>query len=333
MARKILDDPAHFVDDVVRGAVAAFPDEVSRLGESRTLVRTERAKDGRVGVVSGGGTGHWPLFAGYVGEGMLDGVAMGNVFASPSVDQICDLVRAVDRGAGVLGLYANYTGDRLNFELAKETLEDEGITLVLASCMDDVLSAPRERREDRRGIAGIVLLYKIAGAMARAGASVDEMAEAVMRHGLRLGSVGFALSACSLPGRSEPTFELGAGEMELGMGIHGEPGVRREPVATARAIAEECVALVAADIDLHTGERVAVAVNGLGSTSREELFVLYADVADALGARGVQVADVWLGELATSFEMAGGSVSLLVVDEATLRHLRSPARGLGGPLR
>jgi dihydroxyacetone kinase-like protein len=199
--------------------------------------------------------------------------------------------------------------------------------------MDDVLSAPRERREDRRGIAGIVLLYKIAGAMARAGASVDEMAEAVIRHGLRLGSVGFALSACSLPGRSEPTFELGAGEMELGMGIHGEPGVRREPVATARAIAEECVALVAADIDLHTGERVAVAVNGLGSTSREELFVLYADVADALGARGVQVADVWLGELATSFEMAGGSVSLLVVDEATLRHLRSPARGLGGPLR
>jgi dihydroxyacetone kinase-like protein len=333
VGQKILNSPARFVDDVVRGALAAFGDEVEQLGEARTLLRRGRERDGRVAVVSGGGTGHWPLFAGYVGEGMLDGVAMGNVFASPSVDQIVDLVRALDRGAGVLGLYANYTGDRLNFELAKETLDDEGVTLVLASCMDDVLSAPRERREARRGIAGIVLLYKIAGAMARAGASADEIAQAVARHGLRLGSVGFALSACSLPGRTEPTFELGPTEMELGMGIHGEPGVRRQPLASAREIARECVALSADDIGLEAGERVVVAVNGLGSTSREELFILFGDVADALAERGVHVADVWLGELATSFEMAGGSVSLLVVDDATLALLKSPARGVGMCLR
>jgi len=333
VGQKILNDPVRFVDDVVRGAVAAFPHEIEQLGEARTLVRTARQRDGRVAIVSAGGTGHWPLFAGYVGEGMLDGGAMGNVFASPSVDQIVDLVRAVDRGAGVLGLYANYTGDRLNFELAKEALEDEDVTLVLASCMDDVLSAPRERRTTRRGIAGIVLLYKIAGAMARDGASVDEVAEAVVRHGLRLGSVGFALSGCSLPGRAEPTFELGPREMEFGMGIHGEPGVRRQPLASAREIAEECVSRVAEDIGLKAGERVAVAVNGLGSTSREELFVLFADIADALAVRGAYVADVWLGEFATSFEMAGGSVSLLVVDESTETLLASPARGVGTCLR
>jgi phosphoenolpyruvate---glycerone phosphotransferase subunit DhaK len=323
--QKIINEPKAFVDEMLEGILLAHPESL-RAPAKRVLVRADAPLDGKVGIVTGGGSGHLPLFLGYVGYGLADGVAVGDVFASPSSEQILEATRAVSGGAGVLYLYGNYTGDVMNFDLAAELASVEGLETATVLGADDVASAPAGSESRRRGVAGIAFLYKVAGARAEEGASLEEVVSTVERAASGLRSMGVALSPCTLPAAGHPTFELPNGEMEIGMGIHGEPGVRRGPLDTAEQIGEQLVGQIAADLPLKAGDQVAVLVNGLGATPREELYILFRTIHSVLAASGVEVQRTWVGEYATSLEMAGASVSVLRLDEEILRLLDAPCQ-------
>jgi dihydroxyacetone kinase len=313
--QKILNNPAAFVDEMLEGILAAHPRELRRVGEGRCLVRAAAPVSGKVGIVTGGGSGHLPLFLGYVGEGLCDGVAVGNVFASPSAEEILTVTQAVDAGQGVLYLYGNYGGDVMNFDLAGELAGDEGIATATVLGADDVASAPAGNEARRRGIAGLTLLYKVAGAKAAQGASLDEVVAVTQRAGARLRTMGVALSPCILPAVGTATFTVEPGEMEIGMGIHGEPGVRRGKLETADEIVDNLLGAILAELPVGPGDPVAILVNGLGATPTEELYIMYRRIAQIMAERGAQVRRVWIGEYATSLEMAGASVSVLALDD------------------
>jgi len=263
------------------------------------------------------------VFMGYVGRGLIDGAAIGNVFASPSSDDMLEVTRAINAGKGVLYLYGNYGGDRLNFDLAAELAADEGIEVRTILGADDVASAPRERAASRRGIAGIFFLYKVAGAAAAEGRS-HEVVAITERAAAGTRTMGVALSPCTIPAAGVPTFELPLGQMEIGMGIHGEPGVRRGPLETADQIADELTRAILADLPFGRGDEVAVLVNGLGATPKEELYILYRGVARILAAEGLRIHRVWVGEYATSLEMAGASLTLMRLDDDLRRLVDAP---------
>lgn len=323
MMRKIINSPDAFVDEVVEGILLAHPERLRAVGDDlRVLARTPDAP-GKVGIVTGGGSGHLPLFLGYVGEGLCSAVAIGNVFSSPSAEQMMAAIQAADSGAGVLCLYGNYGGDVFNFDLACDLADDIETTTVLG--IDDVLSAPKERADSRRGVAGLVFAYKVAGAAAARGdslAEVTRLAETAVR---ATGSAGVGLSPTILPAAGLPTFTLAEGEMEIGIGIHGEPGAHRGGLETADQIADRLLAPIVADLDLAAGSRVAVLVNGLGATPLEELYLVYRQVARTLAGRGVEVTRSFVGEYATSLEMAGASVSLLALTDELLELVDAPA--------
>jgi phosphoenolpyruvate---glycerone phosphotransferase subunit DhaK len=321
--QKILNDPERFVDEMLEGIVAAHGPELRRVGP-RGIVRAAAPTADKVAIVTGGGSGHLPVFMGYVGRGLLDGAAIGEVFASPSAEQMLEVTEAVSAGRGVLFLYGNYGGDVMNFDLAAELAGASGIEVRTFLAADDVASAPPERADRRRGIAGIFLLYKVAGAAADRGASLDEVVTVVSRAADGLRTMGVALSPCTIPAAGKPTFELPDGQMEIGMGIHGEPGVRRGELEPADRIADELVDAILADRDWRAGSRVAVLVNGLGATPKEELYILYRRVAARLAERGLSVHRVWVGEYATSLEMAGASVSIMAVDDELAALLDHP---------
>ena len=325
--KKLLNDPAAFVDEMLEGILLAHPDRLRAVGpDGRSIVRADAPVAGHVGIVTGGGSGHLPVFLGFVGVGLCSGVAVGNVFSSPSMDQILEASRGVDGGAGVLYLFGNYGGDVLNFELAAELADAEGIATATVLVADDVASAPSERADTRRGVAGLFFAYKCAGAVAEAGGSLDEVAEAA-RHALAgTRSMGVGLSPTILPAAAKPTFELADGEMEVGIGIHGEPGVRRGPLETADEVADDLLAAIATDLGLGAGDRVAVLVNGLGATPLEELYIVYRRVHGGLSGLGVDVARTYVGEYATSLEMAGASLTVMRVDDRILGWLDAPAR-------
>ncbi len=325
--RKIINDPSAFVDEFVDGILLAHPDLLKVPGDDRRiLVRADAPVAGKVGIVTGGGSGHLPLFKGYVGAGLCSGVAIGNVFSSPSSQQVFEATKAVDGGAGVLYLYGNYGGDVFNFDLAADLAELEGIETATVLGRDDVASQPNERKTDRRGVAGIFFAYKAAGAAAERGDSLPQVAavaEDVVEH---TATMGIGLSPTILPTTQQPSFELPDGEMEIGIGIHGEPGIHRGPLETADAIADRlCLALVE-DLGLTEGDRVAVLVNGMGATPLEELYVLYRRVHQLLAERSITIERRYVGEYATSLEMAGASISLLALDDARLALLDAPAR-------
>lgn len=321
--QKIINRPEDFVDEFLEGVLAAHPGALRRAGDPRAIVRRDAPVAGKVAIATGGGSGHLPVFMGYVGPGLADGAAIGNVFASPSAAEIHAVIRAVEAGRGVLLLYGNYGGDVMNFQLAAELAAGDGITTATVVGADDVASAPRGEESRRRGIAGIALLYKVAGAAAAAGADLETVKATTERAAAGLRSLGVALSPCTVPAAGRPTFTIEPGEMEIGMGIHGEPGVRREPLASADAIADRIVATLLDDLPLAT-PRVDVLVNGLGATPPEELYILYRRVAQRLAAAGAEVRRAWIGEYATSLEMAGASVSLLQTDEELERLLDAP---------
>jgi phosphoenolpyruvate---glycerone phosphotransferase subunit DhaK len=321
--QKIINEPKAFVDEMLEGVLLAHPDSL-RAVAPRVLVRADAPREGKVGIVTGGGSGHLPLFLGYVGFGLADGVAVGDVFASPSSEQILEATKAVDGGAGALYLYGNYTGDVMNFDLAGELAGVEGIETATVLGADDVASAPPGSEQRRRGVAGIAFLYKVAGARAEEGASLKEVVAVVERAGAGLRSMGVALSPCIVPAAGQPTFTLPAGEMEIGMGIHGEPGVRRGALEPAEEIAAQLVARIRDDLPFEPGDEVAVLVNGLGATPREELYILFRSVHAGLASSGLSVRRTWVGEYATSLEMAGASVSVLRLDEEILRLLDAP---------
>ena len=325
--KKIINEPASFVDEMLDGLLAAHPDMLrAASADRRALVRADAPVAGHVGIVTGGGSGHLPVFLGYVGVGLCTGVAIGNVFSSPSMDQILDATRAVNGGAGVLYLYGNYGGDVMNFDLAGELADAEGISTATVLVADDVASAPAERADSRRGVAGMVFAFKCAGAAAERGDDLDAVAGAA-RHALaNTRSMGVGLSPTILPAAGKPTFELGPDEMEIGIGIHGERGVRRGALEPADAIADDLLDAIRADLELKSGDRVAVMVNGLGATPLEELYVLYRRVNARLGDAGISVHRPYIGEYATSLEMAGASLTIMRLDARLAELLDAPAR-------
>ncbi len=324
--QKILNDPLAFVDEMLEGVAVAHPDQVRLVGDDhRGVVRSVAPVAGKVAIATGGGSGHLPVFMGYVGQGLADGAAIGNVFASPSAEQMLEVTRAVSSGAGVLYVYGNYGGDVMNFDLAAELAAAEGIEVATVLGADDVASAPRGEEQRRRGIAGIFFLYKVAGAAAARGGSLAQVQAVTARAAANVRSMGVALAPCTLPAAGVPTFDFPAGQMEIGMGIHGEPGVRRGPLEPADQIAEQLTTAIIDDLELDNGDEVAVLVNGLGATPREELYILYRAAHRLLLDRGIKPYRVWVGEYATSLEMAGASLSLLRLDQELKTLVDAPA--------
>jgi phosphoenolpyruvate---glycerone phosphotransferase subunit DhaK len=323
--QKIINSADAFVDEMLDGILLAHPSALKRGDDPRAIVRSVAPVRGKVGIATGGGSGHLPVFMGYVGEGLADGAAIGNVFASPSAEQMLAVTKAVDGGAGVLYVYGNYGGDVMNFDLAAELADAEDIRVETVLGADDVASAPKGEEARRRGIAGIFFLYKCAGARAAEGASLAEVKAVAERAAANVRTMGVALSPCIVPQAGRPTFELPEGQMEIGMGIHGEPGIRRGELESADRIAEQLTAAVVDDLPYQSGDRVAVLVNGLGGTPKEELYVLYRRVHGLLDERGIAVHRVWVGEYATSLEMAGASLSLLRLDDELTRLVEAPA--------
>ncbi|MEI4487428.1 dihydroxyacetone kinase subunit DhaL [Frigidibacter sp. MR17.14] len=328
--KKLINAPEDIIPEFIEGFLGAYPDILTTAGATgRAIVAKDGPRDGKVGIVIGGGSGHEPAFAGYVGRGLADAAAVGNVFASPSPEHIAEAGRAVDGGAGVVLLYGNYTGDVLNFTMALEALEAEGTPTRQVAVADDVASAPLARKGERRGIAGDFFVFKIAGAAADTGERLDRVVELAQHANAMCRSMGVALGACSLPQTGTPNFELGADEMEIGMGIHGEPGIRREKLAPADAVTDALMAPILEELALATGDRVAVLVNGLGATTPLELFVIFRRVKQILDARGVDIHARWVGEYATSLEMAGASVTLLKLDDQLTPLLDHPCHTPG----
>ena len=313
--KKILNNPEAYTDDMLRGIYAAHKGEVECVGGDLRCYVTANPVPGKVGIVTGGGTGHLPLFLGYVGKNLLDGCAVGSVFQSPSAEQIFEITKRVNQGAGVLYLYGNYTGDIMNFDMSAELCEMEDIETRSIVGADDVNSADKDHMDVRRGVAGIFFMYKCAGAKAAQMASLDEVLAVAQKVKDRTRTVGFALSPCVIPELGHANFSLAEGEMAMGMGIHGEPGIWNGPVKTAKELAEESLDTILGDMPLTAGEEVAVLINGLGATSIEELYILSGNVAEELERRGIRIARTYVGEFATSMEMAGASITIMHTDE------------------
>lgn len=325
--KKILNAPDLFVPEMLDGLLKAHPDLLAFAGnDPHCIVQADAPIEGKVALATGGGSGHLPVFLGYVGKGLLDGCAVGDVFASPSSDQMLEVVKRIHGGRGVLFIYGNYGGDVMNFDMAAELADLDGIEVRTVLVKDDVASAPPDEADRRRGVAGMVFAFKIAGAKAYVGGSLDEV-EAATRKALdNIRTIGVALSPCTVPAAGRPTFTLADDEMEIGMGIHGEPGMKREKLQTADQIAERMTLAVLDDMPLHAGERVAVMVNGLGATPPEELYILYRKTHDMLVERGIKIHRAYVGEYATSMEMAGASLTLFRLDGEMAELLDLPAQ-------
>ena len=325
--RKIINKPENFVDETMEGIIAAYGDKVKLLnGDKRVLLSAYPAREGKVGIVTAGGSGHLPVFLGYVGSGLLDGCAIGNVFASPSAQRMADMIRACDRGNGVLCLYGNYGGDKMNFEMACETVElEDDIVTKTVLVKDDVASAPKENADRRRGVAGMVYAFKIAGAAADEGRDLDGVAAAAQKALDHTRTMGIALSPCIVPEVGKPTFAIADDEIEIGMGIHGEPGIEVRKMMTADEIAELIVEKILADMPVASGAKVSVMVNGLGATPKEELLIVYRRVWQILKDKGITAILPHIGEYATSMEMAGMSITMIELDDELEALLRAPA--------
>ena len=312
--KKLINKPENVVDEMLEGLELAYPQYLRRLENLEVMVRSNK-KEGKVALVSGGGSGHEPSHAGFVGCGMLDAAVCGPVFTSPTPDQVFEAIKAVQTDAGVLLVIKNYTGDVMNFEMAMEMAEAEGIKVAKVVVDDDVAVMNSTWTVGRRGIAGTVLVHKIAGAAAEAGKSLEEVqaiGEKVIKN---IRTMGMALTPCIVPAAGKPNFTLEEDEMEMGLGIHGEPGVRKEKIRTADEVVEELVGRVLEDQPLQAGDEVAVLVNGLGGTPLMELFIMNRKVNAILTAMGVKIHDTNVGNYMTSIEMAGASVSILKLDD------------------
>ena len=323
--QKILNDPRAYVDEMLQGLCLAHPQYYRQIGpEGRVIARAGGATKGKVGIVSGGGSGHLPVFTGYVGKGLLDACAIGDVFSSPTVDQVSDAIRSADGGAGVLRLYGNYGGDNMNFDMAGEMLEMEDIQTTTVRVADDVASASLAERTRRRGVAGMLYAFKAAGAKADQMASLEKVTAAAQKAAEASRSIGVALAPCTLPAVGKPTFQIDEGSMEIGMGIHGEPGVRRDKLKPADAITEEMLGHLLGDMPLSSGDRVSVLVNSLGATPLEELYIVYRHVHQKLADMGVTIVMAFVGRYATSMEMIGMSLTLCHLDEELEQLITAP---------
>ena len=300
-------------DQMIQGMVKAYPQYVRKLDCGNVVVRADK-KEGKVALISGGGSGHEPAHGGYVGEGMLDAAVAGAVFTSPTPDQIYEGIKAIATDKGVLMVIKNYTGDVMNFEMAADMARDEGVKVAQVVVNDDVAVKDSLYTVGRRGVAGTVFVHKIAGAMAETGADLDAVQAVAQKVIDNVRTMGAAIEPCTVPAAGKPGFELAEDEMEVGIGIHGEPGTHREKILTADEITDKLLAQILADID-YTGSEVAVMINSSGATPLMELFIINNRVHDVLAEKGVKVYKTFVGEYMTSIEMAGFSISLLKLDD------------------
>jgi phosphoenolpyruvate---glycerone phosphotransferase subunit DhaK len=321
--KKLINDPFDAVDEALEGFVAAHADLVA-FAEPRVVVRRTPGKD-KVGVVIGGGSGHEPAFVGYVGTGIADAAACGNIFASPPPNVVLGAIHAVNQGRGVLMSYGNYAGDVMNFGLAAQLAGAEGIEVREVQVTDDVASAPKGESAKRRGIAGDIVVFKCAGAAAEQGSSLADVERVAAKANAATRSIGVALSACEVPGSGRPTFELPDDQMEIGMGVHGEPGIKRGPLQPADEVARTLVEAIVADMDDRGRGEVALLVNGLGATAYLDQYIVYRGARRALEASGLRVVRSYVGEFITSLEMAGVSVTVTLLDDELLSFFDAPA--------
>ncbi|HWR09999.1 dihydroxyacetone kinase subunit DhaK [Sporomusa sp.] len=323
--KKVINNAEQVVEEMLQGIVLAHPQYVKRLQGFDVLVRANAPVQGKVALVSGGGSGHEPSHGGYVGQGMLDGAVAGAVFTSPTPDQVYEAVKAVDGGKGVLLVIKNYTGDIMNFEMAAEMAEADDIKVSKVVINDDVAVENSTWTTGRRGIAGTVFVHKLAGAKAETGADLAEVQKTAEKVIANVRSMGMALSPCTVPAAGKPSFTLAENEVEIGMGIHGEPGTHRETLRTADETAEHLLNKIFADMALAAGDEVAVLVNGLGGTPLMELYVVNRKVAALLAEKNIKIAKTYVGNYMTSLEMAGFSVSVLKLDSELKELLFAPA--------
>jgi phosphoenolpyruvate---glycerone phosphotransferase subunit DhaK len=324
--KKLINEPADVVAEALLGIEAAHPD--LRVDHSNKIIyRADAPVSGKVGLISGGGSGHEPLHGGFVGRGMLDAACAGEIFTSPVPDQMLEATKRVDGGAGVLHIVKNYTGDVMNFEMAAELAAAEtGVEVTSVVTDDDVAVQDSLYTAGRRGVGVTVLLEKIAGAAAEQGRPLSEVADVATLVNANARSMGMALTSCTVPAVGKPTFELGEDEIEIGIGIHGEPGRRRVPLATASEIAEMLVEPIVADLPFGSGDAVIAFVNGMGGTPLIELYLMYNEVARILAGHGVEVTRSLVGPYITSLEMAGCSVTLLKVTDDLLALWDAPVK-------
>lgn len=323
--KKIINNGDDAVDEMLDGILLAHSNTLRRSkGAQRAIIATNGPRSGKVGLVIGGGSGHEPTFVGFVGKGLADAAAIGNVFASPPPDPALSCVQEVNGGAGVLFMYGNYAGDVMNFDMAAEMAAMDGIEVRTVLTTDDIASAPRDQIDKRRGVAGNFFIFKAAGAACDKMMSLDEV-ERVARHAnARTFTMGVALAPCSLPQTRALNFEIGADEMEIGMGIHGEPGISRGPLGTADEIVDDLMDRILDEMGAAKGDRVAVLVNSLGATPLMELYIMNRRVQARLGDAGLETHATWVGHYCTSLEMTGASVTVMHLDDELTRMIDHP---------
>jgi dihydroxyacetone kinase-like protein len=323
--KKLINDPANIIEEMLEGILAAHPCHLRRAeGAPRAIIAREGPRPGKVGLVIGGGSGHEPTFLGFVGKGLADAAAIGNIFASPPPDPILASAQAASGGAGVLFMYGNYAGDVMNFDMAAEMAAMEGIEVRTVLTTDDVASAPPERRAERRGVAGNFFIFKAAGAACDLMLPLDECERLARKANDRTFTMGVALAPCSLPHTLKPNFALGDDEMEIGLGIHGEPGVARGKLESADKMADALLDRILPEMAPSKGDSVAVLVNSLGATPLMELYLLNRRVSHRLADLGVSTHATWVGNYCTSMEMAGASITLHHLDGELARLLDHP---------
>lgn len=323
--KKFINDPTVVVEEMVEGYAMAHRDKVRSLQEARVIARADAPVKGKVGVVTGGGSGHKPAFIGYVGKGMCDAVAVGEIFTSPPANAFYHAFKAADGGEGVACLFGNYSGDVMNVEMASEMAEGDGITVKSVIANDDVPSAPKGKEQDRRGVAGEILMWKVGGARADLGGSLDEVTAAAQKVLDNTRSMGVGLSPCIIPAVGKPNFSLGENEMEVGIGHHGEPGIKKMDIKSADEVAEMMLDLILPDLPFKGGDEVCVLISGLGSTPLLELYILYRKIGHLLEDKNIGVYKSYVGNLFTSLEMAGVTLTVMRLDDELKQLLDHPA--------
>ena len=323
--KKIINKPSDFVEESIEGLVKSHPEIYSFAPDNkRVIVRAEKATN-KVGIISGGGSGHLPVFTGYVGKGLLDTCAVGSVFASPSVDQIASAIRNANNGNGVLCIIGNYGGDVMNFEMACEIVTSEGIKTKTVIVADDIASASNEEKSKRRGIAGMIFVFKVAGSIAETGASLEKTFNTASSANNNIRTLGVALSPCILPEAGKPTFEIKDDEIEIGMGIHGEPGIKREKLRSADQLSDDLCKRILEDYKLSAEDQVSIMINSLGATPLEELYIISKRVHENFSKLKIKITKSYVGRYATSMEMAGMSITVFKLNDELKKYLSLPS--------
>lgn len=323
--KKFINDPYDVVDEMVEAFVQVHEKYIRKVEGVRTLVRNNMPQPGKVGLVSGGGSGHKPAFIGYLGEGMLDAVAVGEIFTSPPPNACLEAAKAVDSGSGVLFLLGNYAGDVMNFQLAADLAKAQGINVLQSISTDDVVSAPKGEEDRRRGVVGSILCWKAAGAKAAAGGTLEECRDIADKVNENTRTIGVALSPCTVPAKGTPTFLLGDDEIEFGVGHHGEAGIEKAKITPVDKIVERMVGKIIEDLPFKAGDKILLMINGLGGTPQVELYLAYRRARQLAELAGIAVEISMVGEFFTGLEMGGFSVTFSRLDDETKPLLQAKA--------